>query len=63
MAKLSTFREKLDAMGAEVIAEAKKNLQKPRNIRGRTTNRVATGKLRDSLTFGYWKRGDMIVQW
>lgn len=63
MAKLSTFREKLDAMGKDVIEEARRNLAKPRSIRGRTTNRVATGKLRDSLTFGYWKRGDMIVQW
>jgi len=63
MASLAENRKILDAFGDRVIKSARANLRKKRQIRGRSVNRIATGNLRDKLTYNYFKRGPKIIQW
>lgn len=57
------IREVLTEFAEEVLYGARINLEAKRRIRGRMTNRVATGKLRDDLKYTFWKRGrnDLLI--
>lgn len=59
MATTNPIKEVLKEFAEEVLYGARINLEAKRRIRGRMTNRVATGKLRDDLTYTFWKRGKM----
>lgn len=63
MAELSELRKMLNEFGVRAVELAKSNLQINRTIDGKRRNRVASGKLRDSLTYRLWKRGkkDVII--
>lgn len=63
MAELSELRKMLNEFGVRAVELAKSNLQIDRTIDGKKRNRVASGKLRDSLTYRLWKRGktDVII--
>jgi hypothetical protein len=63
MAELSELRKMLNEFGVRAVELAKSNLQIDRTIDGKKRRRVASGKLRDSLTYRLWKRGktDVII--
>jgi hypothetical protein len=63
MASLAENRQILDDFANGVIKQARANLKRKRNIRGRSVNRIATGNLSAKLTYGYFKRGPKIIQW
>lgn len=57
MAELENIRAILEAFGDEVVQLAKENLEKDRIIRGKKARRVASGNLKNDLTYTFWKRG------
>lgn len=61
--KSNPIREVLTEFAEVVIYGARINLEAKRRIRGRMTNRVATGKLRNDLKYTFWKRGrnDLLI--
>ena len=63
MGELTELRKMLNEFGVRAVELAKSNLQIDRSIDGKRRKRVASGKLRDSLTYRIWKRGkkDVII--
>jgi hypothetical protein len=63
MGELTELRKMLNEFGLRAVELAKSNLQIDRTIDGKKRRRVASGKLRDSLTYRLWKRGktDVII--
>lgn len=63
MTELENLRAVFEAFGDEVVQLAKENLERPRIIRGKKARRVASGRLKNNLTYTFWKRGkkDVII--
>jgi hypothetical protein len=57
MKELTNLRALFEAFGDEVVQLAKENLERPRTIRGKKARRVASGNLKNDLTYTFWKRG------
>lgn len=57
MAELENLRAVFEAFGDEVVQLAKENLERPRMIRGKKARRIASGNLKNDLTYTFWKRG------
>jgi hypothetical protein len=55
--ELTNLRALFEAFGDEVVQLAKENLERPRTIRGKKARRVASGTLKNDLTYTFWKRG------
>jgi hypothetical protein len=54
---MDNVRKVLDEFGAEAVQRAMRNLGASRTIDGKKARRVASGKLKNSLTYGLWKKG------
>ena len=61
MSELTEIRKAMEQFAEEVIYAARINLEAKRKIRGKSAQRVATGNLRDDLTYTFWKRGNMPI--
>ena len=63
MAQLVELKKIFQEFGNRAVELAKSNLNIDRTIDGKRRRRVASGRLRDSLTFRLWKRGktDVII--
>lgn len=61
MSEPTEIRKALEQFAEEVIYAARINLEAKRKIRGKTAQRVATGNLRDDLTYNFWRRGNKEV--
>jgi hypothetical protein len=57
MTELQNIRAVFESFGDEVVQQAKENLERPRIIRGKKARRVASGTLKNNLTYTFWKRG------
>lgn len=57
MSNYENLRAVFEAFGDEVVQLAKENLERPRTIRGKKARRVASGNLKNNLTYTFWKRG------
>jgi hypothetical protein len=54
---MDNVRKVLDEFGAEAVQRAMRNLGASRTIDGKKARRVASGRLKNSLTYGLWKKG------
>lgn len=63
MSEASPIRQILKEFGEEVLSQARLNIEANRRINGKKAQRVATGNLRDDITYSFWKRGknDIII--
>lgn len=60
MTELKTYRQVLNEFAQAVVDDAKANLNAWHTINGKRRRRIATGNLRDSLSYRLWKRERMI---
>ena len=56
--ELKTYRQVLNEFAQAVVDDAKANLSAWHSINGKRRRRIATGNLRDSLSYRLWKRGN-----
>ena len=63
MKDLENLRKIFEEFGDRAVELAKSNLNISRTIDGKKRRRYASGKLRDSLTYSFWRRGtsDFII--
>lgn len=63
MSELKTYRQVLNEFAQAVVDDAKANLSAWHTINGKRRRRIATGNLRDSLSYRLWKRGknDVVI--
>ena len=63
MTELKTYRQVLNEFAQAVVDDAKANLSAWHTINGKRRRRIATGNLRDSLSYRLWKRGknDVVI--
>lgn len=61
--ELKTYRQVLNEFAQAVVDDAKANLSAWHSINGKRRRRIATGNLRDSLSYRLWKRGknDVVI--
>jgi hypothetical protein len=59
----SPLREAMIKFGNDVLDQARINIAANRRIKGKKAQRVASGNLKNDLTFTFWKRGkvDQII--